>query len=109
MSEMDQIVVDTANRIFAGAANSREVFDAAIWSKIEEAGLDRLLLGEADGGAGDAFEVRSRAGPLPWRSRGGDTACRNARCELVSRQGRSKGPAQLQGARARAGVRRNAA
>ena len=56
MSEMDQIVVDTANRIFAGAANSREVFDAAIWSKIEEAGLDRLLLGEAAGGAGDAFE-----------------------------------------------------
>lgn len=57
MSEMDGIVVDTASRIFANASETGAGFDAAAWSAVQEAGLDRLLLSEEAGGAGDAYEA----------------------------------------------------
>lgn len=57
MSEIDHIVLETANRIFTNAGETGAGFDAAAWSAVEEAGLDRLLLSEAEGGAGDAYEA----------------------------------------------------
>jgi acyl-CoA dehydrogenase len=49
------IFTQSADKIFS-LANPSSGFDAAIWSQVEEAGFDRLLLPEDDGGAGDAFE-----------------------------------------------------
>jgi acyl-CoA dehydrogenase len=56
MSELSLLIAETAARVFADAS-AADGFDAALWSRIEEAGLDRLLLPEDQGGAGDDFEA----------------------------------------------------
>ncbi len=56
MSELSNIVSGTAAKVFADARPSDD-FDTALWAGITDAGLDRVLLPEALGGAGDAFEA----------------------------------------------------
>ncbi len=53
----ETLFADLAARVFAGAAAEAEGgFDGALWHDIEAAGLDRLLLPEDQGGAGEAFQ-----------------------------------------------------
>jgi acyl-CoA dehydrogenase len=56
MSELSEIIAETAAKVFADASPA-DGFDAALWKKIEEAGLDRVLLPEDHGGAGEDFEA----------------------------------------------------
>jgi acyl-CoA dehydrogenase len=52
----DTMFADLAARIFAGASpDPAGGFDAPLWAEVEAAGLDRLLLPEEQGGAGDAY------------------------------------------------------
>jgi acyl-CoA dehydrogenase len=56
MTQLTSILVETADRIFEKANPwPADGFDAPLWSAAEQAGLDRLLLPETMGGAGDAF------------------------------------------------------
>lgn len=53
----DTMFADLAERVLAEAAPAPEGgFDERLWGEIESAGLDRLLLPEELGGAGDAFD-----------------------------------------------------
>lgn len=56
MSELSEMIAETAAKVFAEASPA-DGFDAALWKKIEEAGLDRVLLPEDQGGAGEDFEA----------------------------------------------------
>ncbi len=57
MTRLSHLFRETADRVFADARSRQDDgFDAAMWSATEQAGLDRLLLREEMGGAGDAFE-----------------------------------------------------
>jgi acyl-CoA dehydrogenase len=57
MTRLSHLFKETADRVFADARSRQDDgFDAAIWSATEQAGLQRLLLREETGGAGDAFE-----------------------------------------------------
>lgn len=57
MTQEASILAEAAERIFeTAAANPDRGFDQATWGRLEEAGFDRLLLPEAQGGAGDLFE-----------------------------------------------------
>ena len=56
MSELSEMIAETASKVFA-EASPVDGFDAALWKRIEEAGLDRLLLPEYQGGAGEDFEA----------------------------------------------------
>lgn len=52
------MLVDAADRVFSQEPSSLSAgFDIALWQTVEEAGLDRILLPEEEGGAGDAFEA----------------------------------------------------
>ena len=53
----DALFADLAAHLLGGALQDpAEGFDARLWAEVEAAGLDRLLLAEDLGGAGDAFE-----------------------------------------------------
>ena len=56
MSELSEMIAETAGKVFADASPA-DGFDAAVWKRIEEAGLDRVLLSEEQGGAGEDFEA----------------------------------------------------
>lgn len=56
MSELSQLIAETAAKVLADASPA-DGFDAALWKTIEEAGLDRVLLPEDQGGAGEDFEA----------------------------------------------------
>jgi acyl-CoA dehydrogenase len=73
MSDEQNLLIETADRLFADLAGRRsEDFDA-LWAHIEQAGFPSLLIAEEDGGFGgswgDAFAVIRLAGyhalPLP--------------------------------------------
>lgn len=73
MSESRNILVGTAERLFADLVAHREAEFDVLWPQIEEMGFSGLLLGEQEGGFGgslsDAFAVLRVAGkaalPLP--------------------------------------------
>lgn len=53
---VDMIFADVAEKVLAGAQHAPEGgMDADLWARLAETGLDRLLLPEDQGGAGDAF------------------------------------------------------
>lgn len=54
MNELASMLGDAATRVFGNAADD-DGFDSTVWARAEEAGFDRLLLAESEGGAGDAF------------------------------------------------------
>lgn len=56
MSELSEMIAETAAKVFADASPA-DGFDAALWKKIEDAGLDRVLLPEDQGGAAEDFEA----------------------------------------------------
>lgn len=56
MSELSQLIAETAARVLAQASPA-DGFNAALWAKIEAAGLDRVLLSEDQGGTGEDFEA----------------------------------------------------
>ena len=56
MSELSLMIAATAAKVFADASPA-DGFEAALWRRVEEAGLDRVLMPEDHGGAGDAFEA----------------------------------------------------
>lgn len=58
MNELTTILVDAAERVFIDAAPSPAgAYDVSTWTLIAEAGIDRLLLPEDLGGAGDAMDA----------------------------------------------------
>jgi len=58
MNELTRILADAAERIFIDAAPSPAgAYDVSTWTLIAEAGIDRLLLPEDLGGAGDAVDA----------------------------------------------------
>jgi acyl-CoA dehydrogenase len=56
MSELSEMIAATAAKVFADAS-AADGFDATLWKKVEVAGLDRVLLPEDQGGAGEDFEA----------------------------------------------------
>lgn len=56
MSELSQMIAEAAAKVLANASPA-DGFDDALWKRIEEAGLDRVLLPEDQGGAGEDFEA----------------------------------------------------
>jgi acyl-CoA dehydrogenase len=73
MSDEQNILIETADRLFADLAARRDEGFDALWAQIEETGFPLLLVPEEDGGFGgsfeDAFAVIRLAGyhalPLP--------------------------------------------
>ena len=75
MSEMREILVEAAGKIFEDHANKArgQAWPAMLWSELEQAGFDQALVPETEGGAGvtwsDAFALLSSAGahaaPVP--------------------------------------------
>ncbi len=89
VAEAENIVVETAERIFADFADAQTInrdktggWKAPLWQALSDAGLPLSWVGEELGGSGaslaEGFAVLNAAGRFRWRAAGGNHARRLA-------------------------------